>query len=308
MIFVRTEKGSQKVECWEEITNRPRFIGQISKAEHTLSEIIGFYQFKNEIHCGLKGCNQPHQRGYLVRTEDGIETNIGKVCGTGEFGIQFKELTGSFHKFMDLETNKMAISEAKQKCASWSATIEGLRKSKPSINTCASNIEKIQNANYAGRLAAAEIRLLAKSQNGLVKLTEVETSKLAREILFSADKHMRESGEATSDYIIGKVSFTNVLLPENNLKERFISISDDIKGIHKISLESASSPTIADIARRANTLEDRIKQLKLLLHEAVKFLNIKNLSAISNKLKYSSTAPESELRSFETFLRTLNRK
>lgn len=174
MIFVRTATGSHKVDSWDLITSRPNFIDKISKAEHKLSEIIGFYRFKDKIHCGLKGCNQPHQMGYIVRTDDGIETNIGNICGAEEFGVQFKELTEQFDNFMKLETNKMIVSEAKLKCDSWSSTIDSFRKLKPSIDTCAANIEKIQNANYVGRLAATEIRLLAKSQSGIVTLTEIE--------------------------------------------------------------------------------------------------------------------------------------
>lgn len=307
MIFVSTATGSQKVESWEEIKSRPKFIDKISKSEHKLSEIIGFYRFKDEIHCGLKGCNQPHQMGYIVRTEDGIETNIGNVCGAGEFGIQFKELTEQFDNFMKLETNKMIVSEAKQKCDKWSASLEGLRKLRPSIDSCSSNIEKIQNAIHVGRLAATEIRLLAKSQSGIVTLTEVETAKWTRSILFATNKHMRESGEATNDFIMGKVSFTHVLLPENNLRERFVSLSEDIKAISRTDLKLAPSPEIKNIAQRANTIDDRIKQLKVILHDAGRFLTKKNLSAISAKLKNSSTAPEGELVHFESFVRTLGR-
>ncbi|MCZ7841537.1 hypothetical protein LRB91_22395 [Leclercia adecarboxylata] len=307
MIFVRTASGSQRVELWEEITNRPNFSNKISKSEHKLSEIIGFYRFKDKIHCGLKGCNQPHQLGYIVRTDDGIETNIGNICGADEFGVKFKELTEQFDNFMRLETNKMIVSEAQKKCDAWASTIEGFRKVKPSIDSCASNIEKIQNANHSGRLASTEIRLLAKNQDGTVILTEVETAKWARSLLFAANRHMRESGEATSDYIMGKVSFVHVLLPENNLKNRFVSIAEDIKSIRQVDLSKAGSPVISDLAQRANNVDERIKQLKSLLHDAGKFLTKKNLSAISAKLKNSSTAPEGELTHFESFLRSLGR-
>jgi hypothetical protein len=165
----------------------------------------------------------------------------------------------------------------------------------------------VQNSNYSGRLASTEIRLLAKSQDGTVILTEVETAKWARSILFAANRHMRESGEATSDYIMGRVSFVHVLLPENNLKNRFVSISEDIKSIRQIELSTAFSPEISDLAQRANTIDERIKQLKSLLHDAGKFLTKKNLSAICAKLKNSSTSPEGELTHFESFLRTLGR-
>lgn len=307
MIFIRTATGSERIEQWLEITGRPAFKAQISKSEHKLSEIIGYYRFKDKIHCGLKGCNQPHQMGYVVRTDDGIETNIGNICGADEFGVQFKELTEQFDQFMKLENNKMIVSEAQQNCEVWSELLETFRKNKPSIDFCVSNIDKIQNANYSGRLAATEIRLLAKSQSGDVTLSEVETEKWARAILFSTNKHMRESGEATTEYLMGKVSFTHVLLPENNLRDRFVAISEDIKLIRQIDLSSASSPAIKDVALRAGTLEERIKQLKALKHDAGKFLTKKNLSPIGSKLKHSSTAPEGEFAHFESFLRTLGR-
>lgn len=307
MIFIRTATGSERIEQWSEITSRPAFKAQISKSEHKLSEIIGYYRFKDKIHCGLKGCNQPHQMGYVVRTDDGIETNIGNICGADEFGVQFKELTGQFDQFMKLENNKMIVSEAKQKCDEWSYFLELFRKNKPSIDFCVSNIEKIQNSNHAGRLAATEIRLLAKSQSGEVTLNEVETEKWARAILFATNKHMRESGEATTEYLMGKVSFTHVLLPENNLRDRFVEISEDIKLIRQIDLSSASSPAIKDVALRAGSVDERIKQLKVLHHDASKFLTKKNLSPISSKLKHSSTAPQGEFVHFESFIRSLGR-
>ncbi|KHT34410.1 hypothetical protein [Pectobacterium carotovorum] len=307
MIFIRTAEGSKKIDNWEEITSRACFSKQIIKSEHKLSEIIGYYRFKEKIHCGLKGCNQPHQMGYLVRTEIGVETNIGNICGGEEFGVKFTELTEQFDKFMRLETNKSIVYEAKEKCNIWQASIDVLRNTKPSIDACAINIEKIQNANFAGRLAATEIRLLAKSQDGIVTLNEIETEKWARSILFATNRHMRESGEATTEYIMGTVSFTNVLLPENNLRERFVSISEDIKSIRQLDLDNASSPAILSIAQVANTIDERIRQLKNLFHDARKFLTKKNLSAISSKLKYSSTTPENELAHFESFSRSLGR-
>lgn len=307
MIFLRTESGSQEVESWSIITSRPNYVDRIIKGDHKLEEIIGYYQFKEKLNCALKGCNQPHQKGFLVRTDQGIETHIGNVCGSGEFGIKFDELTAEFDKFMRLETNKLIVIKSKAKCVEWQSQLDALRKAKPSIDRCALNIERIQNANYAGRLAATEIRLLAKSQNGEVTLSEVETNRWARSMLFSTNKQMRESGEATTEYLMGKVSFIQVLLPENELKALFVAISEDLKKIFLINLKSATSPEIANIAFIANTIEERLKRLKLLHHEAGKFLTRKNLSAISNKLKHSSTAGVNELRDFDSFVRTLGR-
>lgn len=307
MIFLRTETGSQKIDNWEAITSRPNFVAKIVKGDHKFEEIIGYYQFKDKLHCGLASCNQPHQKGYIVRTASGTETNFGNTCGKNEFGVEFAEHTESFDKFMRLETNKDIVAQAKLKCHDWIIRAESLRKVKPSIDYCATNIEKIQNANHSGRLASTEVRLLAKNQTGLVTLSEVETDNTAKTILFSMNKHMRETGEATTEYEIGKVSFSHVLLPENNLRELYVSLMGDIKNIQGIDLANAPSPVIADIAKLANLIEDRLKSLKMLLHDAGKFLTKKNLSPIANKLKYSSTADESEFDHFDSFIRTLKR-
>ncbi|AVL18121.1 MULTISPECIES: hypothetical protein [Enterobacter] len=302
MIFLRTENGSEKVDDWELITSRPNFVAKIAKGDHQFEEIIGYYKFKEEIHCGLTGCNQPHQMGYIVKTSRGIETNIGNKCGKNEFGVEFGENVLSFNKFMEIETNREIISTAKDKCDAWKKNIEALRSVKPTIDYLSFAIEKSKNSNFSGRLGAAEIRLLEKNQSGFVTLSEVETDKKTRTILFAMNKHMRDSGEATSEYDMGKVSFTHVLLPENNLRNLFVSISEDIKKIRTIDLSTAPSPEIAETARIAATIEERIKQLKNLKHQAGKFLTKKNLLPIANKIKYSSTAEEIELKNFMGFL------
>lgn len=302
MIFLRTENGSEKVDDWELITSRPNFVAKIAKGDHQFEEIIGYYKFKEEIHCGLTGCNQPHQMGYIVKTSRGIETNIGNKCGKNEFGVEFGENVLSFNKFMEIETNREIICTAKDKCDAWKKNIEALRSVKPTIDYLSFAIEKSKNSNFSGRLGAAEIRLLEKNQSGFVTLSEVETDKKTRTILFAMNKHMRDSGEATSEYDMGKVSFTHVLLPENNLRNLFVSISEDIKKIRTIDLSTAPSPEIAETVRIAATIEERIKQLKNLKHQAGKFLTKKNLLPIANKIKYSSTAEEIELKNFMGFL------
>ncbi|EAA2619985.1 hypothetical protein PQY04_002189 [Salmonella enterica] len=305
MIFLRTENGSQKVEDWEVITSRPNFVAKIAKGDHQFEEIIGYYKFKEEIHCGLTGCNQPHQMGYIVKTSSGIETNIGNKCGKNEFGVEFGENVLSFNKFMQLETNREIILTAKDRCDIWQKNIETLRNIKPTIDHLSFAIEKSKNSNFSGRLGAAEMRLLEKSQTSIVTLSEVETDKKTRTILFAMNKHMRESGEATNEYEMGKVSFTHVLLPENDLRNLYVSINEDLKKIRNLDIQTAPSPELSEIARISSTIEERIKQLKNLKHQASKFLTKKNLFPIANKIKYSSTAEEIDLQNFISFLNWL---
>lgn len=136
MIFLRTENGSEKVDDWELITSRPNFVAKIAKGDHQFEEIIGYYKFKEEIHCGLTGCNQPHQMGYIVKTSRGIETNIGNKCGKNEFGVEFGENVLSFNKFMEIETNREIISTAKDKCDAWKKILKRYEASSPLSIIC----------------------------------------------------------------------------------------------------------------------------------------------------------------------------
>ncbi|EEX9002968.1 hypothetical protein E9Z77_003557 [Escherichia coli] len=305
MIIIRTENGIEKLDNWEEITSRPNFVASIDKGEQQFEEIIGYYKFKEEVHCGLTGCNQPHQMGYIVKTSSGIETNIGNKCGKNEFGVEFGENVLSFNKLMQLEANREIIRTAKNKLEEWQKIIENIRNTKPTIDYLSSTIENSKNYNYSGRLGATEIRLLAKSQTGIVSLSEVETDKKTKTILFAMNKHMRESGEATSEFYMGKVSFIHVLLPENNLRKFFVALKEDLKKIQGIDLQTTPSPEISNVAQIASSIEERIIRLKNLKHQASKFLTKKNLLPIANKIKYSSTANEIELRDFESFFSQL---
>lgn len=77
------------LSCHEDITSRPQWRDDLDPAEHRLQKILGDYDFPKALEwaCGLSTCRQIHQRGFLVRTEDGLETHIGNVCGVKHFHL-----------------------------------------------------------------------------------------------------------------------------------------------------------------------------------------------------------------------------
>ncbi len=77
------------LSCHEDITSRPQWRDGLDPTEHRLQQILGDYEFPKALEwaCGLSTCRQIHQRGFLVRTEDGLETHIGNVCGVKHFHL-----------------------------------------------------------------------------------------------------------------------------------------------------------------------------------------------------------------------------
>lgn len=73
-------------QCYEDLTARQGFVAPLDHELHKLKAVLADYHFPRQVPCGLKGCRQPHNHGYLVITDSGAETNVGKDCGRIYFG------------------------------------------------------------------------------------------------------------------------------------------------------------------------------------------------------------------------------
>lgn len=100
MIVLNTAKELVRLESWSDIEGRAGYSDELDPAQHKLSSIIGQYAFQAQIRCGLTNCHTAHNRGYLVVTQSGRETNIGKDCGKRYFGVEFENLAAQFDRDM----------------------------------------------------------------------------------------------------------------------------------------------------------------------------------------------------------------
>jgi len=98
MITINVNDEIVKVDTWEDIVQRPFYRGDLDPGKHELGSIIGRYLFGEKVRCGLSNCHTPHGRGFLVKTKDGLETNIGKDCGSTYFGVDFDDQSRQFER------------------------------------------------------------------------------------------------------------------------------------------------------------------------------------------------------------------
>lgn len=126
MILLNTEKGIVRIQTWAEIEERPGFQKKIDPKPSKLKAILGSYEFKDEVHCGLP-CNQPHLKGYLVVTEEGAETNIGKDCGASYFSVNFEEMRVKFEKDMKLKERQETVRQFKARLPEFAAKVQALK-------------------------------------------------------------------------------------------------------------------------------------------------------------------------------------
>lgn len=98
----------------DEFQSRPGFITKLVCESSDLSHIVGKYTFGRHMamRCGLNNCNQRHwAAGYVIRTKDGRETNIGSDCGYREFGVVFEELEARYRAAEDKQAHESVVLE-----------------------------------------------------------------------------------------------------------------------------------------------------------------------------------------------------
>lgn len=98
---------------YEEMKLRPNFREVLDQKEHKLKEVLTDYHFPKLVPCGLSHCKTPHRPGFLVATVDGLETNVGHVCGR-VFGDSFDIARAEYQRareFQDLLDRAAQICE-----------------------------------------------------------------------------------------------------------------------------------------------------------------------------------------------------
>lgn len=78
----------------ESIVSRPGYQPSLyfspKHKNRKFGKIIAPYHLKlAKIKCGIADCGTNHLHGYVITTSDGLETNIGKDCGTTHFKADF---------------------------------------------------------------------------------------------------------------------------------------------------------------------------------------------------------------------------
>lgn len=127
LITLNSDKGLVQVEDWADIMTRPGFIKDLDPTAHKLKAIIGRYAFSEKIRCGLSDCHTPHAKGYIVVTEDGHETNIGKDCGKTYFGVDFEEMSRRFDQDLDDLQNREILATFSFRLDDLESRIKSLR-------------------------------------------------------------------------------------------------------------------------------------------------------------------------------------
>lgn len=172
-------------QSYEEMAAREGFQVVLDQKQHTLDRILTDYEFPKVCRCGISTCGQWHKFGFLTRTVDGLETNVGHVCGRNTFGEEaFKKAKATYARERETEQLLSRAAQIKLETAGIRRRVEALEvapfgaawivKVRAALAQVlgADLFESLRYAEQRGSLEVTETRLRTKAEvDRLVSIT-----------------------------------------------------------------------------------------------------------------------------------------
>ncbi len=307
MIFLLKDYDSNEIieiSDWDQVTSRPNFMKDVDLKDQHLQKIIGSYNLKDARTCGIKSCHTGHNKGYIVVTECGMETNIGNCCGKKYFKIKFEDLTKIFSKNLDHEKRKLSLHNAKSKIPEWRQKADILKSGEQNINWAIELIRGIKDQSVVGHFASTELKRMAAVPTNIVTTARHATQRES-DIQELFDKRYPVA-ERTEIDIIGIIEHIDCLLPQNDLRQIFyVSVTRVLKALAKSEPALMSSPKMINLLSKVNNIESNLEYASERLDIARKFLVKENLKPLYNKMKDMDTVSSADLERYLFFINSL---
>ncbi|WP_297813784.1 hypothetical protein [uncultured Methylophaga sp.] len=275
MITLNTEKGLIRVDSWEEIQGLAGFVENLDPSDHKLKEILGKYTFTEKIRCGLSTCHSPHNKGYIVSTEDGHATNIGQLCGASYFGVEFNTLSKRFDRFvtdsenratlreLDLDSIQEQISELKEqkKGANWvNKKLSPFKQNKfPTISKALFSMIKTRNNQLIIPVQATE--------------QEVQAIEAAQNVTIQRPHYIERP--------IAEISGLEALYDENDIRDLVvIQLESNLNLLRDVDINQLSHQDLEKWAKWVKGLDSLLGKAGQVILSAREFLTKENLEPL----------------------------
>lgn len=284
MITLSTEEGLITVDSWDDIISRPRFKSDVDPNNKQLKTIIGRYLFKDKIRCGLSDCHTPHNKGYIVITTDGIETNIGKDCGKKYFSVNFETEHKRFDRLVTEQENRSSL-------ASFSFTIENIQE----------RLEHLQNTKkgkwvhkFVTKLSTRNpecpdevvsmLSNMIRTRDNVLKWQRLATKEEIETIEAAEGKSTRKA--TYKEEPIAEIAGIAALYNENNLRQLLIlDVGSKLDDFQKQNIDQMSFSDLQHWTRWAGTVEATLTKAEEIIEQGHKLLDRNNLEPLLRIIK-----------------------
>lgn len=305
IINISSSTGFIQLYDFDDIKKRDKFVSVFDPKGKELVKVIGNYEFDEEIHCGLKDCNQPHKKGFIVLTSTQEETNIGNNCGERIFGyIQFSTLRKNYRTDYEIENNRKIISESIIHLDKWNKKLDSLYQHPKGATWALRMLTNVLRPSVTGTFVCSELNKMKKNLNGSV-IIERKATDDEIEIL----KAQQKKPPYIVELSLGEIKYISVLSQATILKSLVVNeIKDTLQLLGTFDPSKCKDNRLLQTtARKINSMENNFKQIESIIETSIKFFDKKNFSPLYRKLTeyYFSRDKEDNIKLFLAFLNAL---
>lgn len=276
MIVLNSQKEIIRVVHWSDITERAGFSGDLDPAKHTLDSILGRYAFAEKVPCGLSNCHTPHNRGYIVATKEGRETNIGKDCGKTYFGVDFQTLSNKFDRDITEKENREKLWAFFFRSEDVFAQVSGLRSGEYGADWVYKQCASLQDIRSVPSKIVRRVNAMAKAQDPrITREREATEDEIARMEQVQGRRLRRP--QIISEPL-GELRGLEVLYAENNLRSMLIQdVSEKLKELNETKIDTLTYEQLSKWSRWLGSLDSTLDRAENAIQSGRRFLTQKNL-------------------------------
>lgn len=301
MIYLQVEDYIVEVDTWDVISTRENFSSNLSLKEKKLEKIIGYYELSEKLRCGLNSCHTPHNKGYIVQTDTGDETNIGNTCGRKYFDVIFTNMSKDFMNTLEHAKLKSYLSEMKPQLFLLWQKINALDVGSKSASWAIRMQEKLSDSEVIGLTAYRALRDMFASNSGNVVSSRPPTQ---REIDIATSTG--NPAPQSVDVVVGFISNIEFMSPDEKISDLFHKrLKGPVEALQKSDIEKLSRTQMQPIAKGLRSLDDNLEVLRGRLEMAREFLTKDNLSQLLIGMRGNPNTSQSDINKYEEFLARL---
>lgn len=281
MIVLNSQKEIIRVENWSDITERVGFSGDLDPAKHTLDSILGRYAFAEKVPCGLSNCHTPHNRGYIVATKEGRETNIGKDCGKTYFGVDFQTMSNKFDRDITEKENREKLWAFFFRCEDVAAQVSALRSGELGADWVYKQCVALQSTRNVPSKIVRKLLAMVKAQDPRVTREREATEEEVARMEQAQGRRLR--GPQVISEPLGELRGLEVLYAENNLRSMLIEdVSEKLKELNETKIDSLTYEQLSKWSRWLGALDATLDRAANAVQSGRRFLTQENLLPLAD--------------------------
>ena len=277
MITLTNERGLiYNPKSWDEIEAIPGYVKGLNSCEHKLKAIIGSYDLKS-IHCGLSECNRAHDKGYIAQTIKGSVTNIGHICGSKYFGVDFTTYANQHKRDVEEQFNRELLTRFVNTLEVLENEVVKLRKGECGADWIyKTSQELISIGKRCPDAVVREVLSMIKSESNTLEKIRVASDNEVKSLEMSQSRTLKRPHYVTDKLAI--IRGLETLHETYDLKSLLITdLSENIKSFKLLKVDNLSHSELNHWAKWVKSIESTKEKIQHSMSAGMSLLRHSNL-------------------------------